>query len=55
MGRRASSATVSGTIVAVDGKLERVIVRDLRTPIGVYSHATVRMQDIVCLEVEPPP
>lgn len=44
---------MSGTLVAVSGKHEDLLVSQLQTKMGVYKSAIVRAQDIVFVEVCP--
>jgi hypothetical protein len=47
-----STADVDGVVAAVDAAPTTLVVRRLRTPIGEYSSARVRMSDVVAVEFD---
>jgi hypothetical protein len=47
-----SAADVDGVVAAVDAAPTTLVVRRLRTPIGEYSSARVRMSDVVAVEFD---
>ena len=48
----ADGMSVKGRLVAADGRLERILVHDLETPLGTYPRAQLRTKDTACIDFE---
>jgi hypothetical protein len=45
------ATAVTGVLAAVDAKQQHFLVKDLRTPIGVYEHGVVRAADVAAIHL----